>query len=745
MTAPRFLRPALAACLLSASLPLEGNAAAATTPSPLTLDAIFAPGGAGRSATQLAWSPDGQRLTYLWKDEHGEALWWLDLATGKSEPLFRLDDWKGRWDDKPTFALDAHQWLPRGDSLLLTSGGDLFRFSLGRHEVYRLTEKEKVEDPKLSPQGDRVAFVRDADLYLLDLATRRETALTSGGKKDVTLNGVVDWVYGEEIWTRAPTAYWWSPDGRSIAYLQFDETPVEAYPIVDYSPKYPAVTWQKYPKAGEPNPKVRIGVVDVATGKTSWLATGESGGKEGDYLARVAWTPDGKELRVQRLNRDQNRLDLLRCRPEDGHCTALHTEEHKTWIDLTNDFRPLPDGRFLWSSAKSGWRRLYLHAADGKEVRPLTPEGWTLTALDALTADGWAYVTGHSTASLGATDRQVLRVRIDGGTVEKVAAEPGTNGALVAEKSGASVLTWSDAEHPPVETVHRADGTLVATLPEAPPPFDLAALPHWELLTVDGPEGTKLPARLLKPAGLDPAHPDRKYPVIFYHYGAPSSQGVVNNAWGRGRDLWHKWMATRGYAVFEVENRASIFFGQEGADRNYRRMGHNDLEAQLAGVAYLKTLPWVDPSRLGLWGWSGGGANTLYCLFNAPGVWKAGVSGAPVTDWALYDTIWTERYLDRPADNPEGYRLSSPLSFAGNLKDALLLLHGTADDNVHPQNTIVLTDKLIQAKLPFEEALYPHQKHGFKEEVSGHLYHRIAEFFDRHLKDEVVVERVEVK
>jgi dipeptidyl-peptidase-4 len=315
---------------------------------------------------------------------------------------------------------------------------------------------------------------------------------------------------------------------------------------------------------------------------------------------------------------------------------------------------------------------------------------------------------------------------------------------MVAEKGGAYVLTWSDADHPPVETVHRADGGAVATLPGAPPLLDLAALPRWELFTIDGPDGVKLPARLLKPAGLDPHRTDRRYPVIFYHYGAPSGQGVVNNAWGRGRDLWHKWMATRGYAVFEVENRASVFFGQTGADRNYRRMGQSDLEAQLAGVEYLKKLAWVDPGRLGIWGWSGGGANTLYCLFNAPGVWKAGVSGAPVTDWMLYDTIWTERYLDRPEDNPEGYRLSSPITYAENLKDRLLLIHGTADDNVHPQNTIVLTDKLIQAKLPFEEALYPHQKHGFKDEVSAHLYLRITEFFDRNLS-EAVVNDVEVR
>jgi dipeptidyl-peptidase-4 len=768
MTTSRF---AFAVCLLTACLtaamPSEGNAAPTPPPAPanLTLDTMFAPDGNGHTATQAAWSPDGRHLTYLWKDDKGEALWWLDVgptsaagSAARPELLFRSDDFKGRWKDKESFAVDEYQWSPRGDSLLLASGGDLFLFSLGRREIYRLTEASTetagtpgtAENPKFSPQGDRVAYVRDADLHVVEIGTRKDTPLTTGGKKNVLLNGVVDWVYGEEIWTRKPTAYWWSPDGRNIAYLQFDENPVESYPIVDYSPKYPKVDWQKYPKAGEPNPKVRVGVVDTASGKTTWMATGVTGapGKTGSagegYLARIAWTVDGSELRVQRLNREQTRLDLLRCNAGDGHCTPLLAEEHGTWVNVTNDFRPLRDGRFLWSSEKSGWSRLYLHDAAGREVRALTPEGWALEAVDTVTEDGWVSVSGYSTGPLGAADRQVLRVHLADGAVEKVATKPGANAVQTAEKTGAYLLTWGSSEHPNVATVHRRDGSEVATLPSAPPHYDAAALPRWEYLMIDGPEGVKLPARLLKPAGFEPGE---RYPAIVYHYGGPNSQIVLNSWETRGRNAWHKWMALRGYAILMVDNRSSLFFGRTGGDRDHLRMGNGNLEAQLAGVEYLKKLGWVDTSRLGLWGWSGGGANTLYCLFNAPGVWKAGVSGAPVTDWALYDSIWTERYLGRPQDNPEGYRLSSPLSFAENLKDHLLLIHGTADDNVHPQNTIVLTDKLVKASIPFEEAIYPRQKHGFKEESNRHFYERMTEFFDRTLagRAEVKVERVEMR
>ncbi|MEA2691308.1 MAG: dipeptidyl-peptidase 4, partial [Acidobacteriota bacterium] len=483
MTASRLLRPALAACLLAA-MPMEGSAASGppAKPVPLSMDAIFSPGGNGHLASQLAWSPDGTHLTYVWKDEQtatGTALWSLDTATAKAEPLFHTNDFKGRWKDKETFALADYFWSPRGDALLVSTGDDLFLYSLGGRELSRLTETQEgrpaPEDPKLSPQGDRVAFVRDADLHVLDLASRHEIALTKGGKKDVTQNGIVDWVYGEEIWNRAPTAYWWSPDGKRIAYVQFDESPVEVYPIVDYSPKYPKILWQKYPKAGEPNPRVRIGVVDTAGGETTWMTTGDEEG----YLARVAWTPDSRELRIQRLNRDQTRLDLLRCMPTDGRCTPLLTEEHPTWVNVHNDFRPLPDGRFLWSSEKSGWRRLYLHDAEGREVRALTPEGWALDSLLALTEDGRAVVSGYSTGPLGATDRQVLRVRIDGDArgqvdtqVEKLATAAGTNVAVVSEKSGWFALTWGDGDHPNVTTLRRPDGSEAATLPGAPPLYD---------------------------------------------------------------------------------------------------------------------------------------------------------------------------------------------------------------------------------------------------------------------------------
>lgn len=711
------MRPISAAVLLACCLAAPP---AVSETRRLTDDAVFAPDANGVFPTDLQWSPDGRFLSYRWGRDKETALWRIDSEIGKSEILFRLADLK---DGAKEISLDGSQWLPKGDALLIESDGDLFLYTLSGRKLRRLTRTEaKEETPKLSPDGSLVAFVRGFNLYTLELATGKETALTTDGKEDVFLNGVNDWVYWEEIWDREATAFWWSPDSRRLAYFHFDEREVPTYPLLGTDAK---VRWQKYPKPGDPNPKVRVGVVDARGGETVWMKTGE----EDSYLARVAWTPSSDALAIQRLNRDQTKLDLLHC-DASGTCSNLAADTWKTWINLATDFRFLDDGRFLWGSERSGWRRLYLYDATGRLVRPVTPEGWSVASLDGVDGDS-AIVTAFRTEGLGPADRQVFRAGLSKDSWEPLAGDPGTNGAAVAPLGGAWVHTWNDADHLPVLEVRTASGSRFP-LPFTPPAgYDPATLPKWELFFIPGPGGVKLPARLLKPEGFDPT---RKYPVIMYHYGGPNSQVVLNRWDGRRRDLWHKEMAQRGFVVFSVDNQSSIFFGKAGEDRDHRRFGPSNLEAQLAGVEYLKSLGWVDPARIGLWGWSGGGYHTLYALLNAPDVWKAGISGAPISDFRLYDSIWTERYLETPADNPEGYRLSSVVETAKQLKDHLLIIHGFADDNVHPQNTVLFIDKLIAAGIPFEDAFYPGQMHGFRGPSVRHWFARMAEFFERELK-----------
>ncbi|MFQ5718572.1 MAG: DPP IV N-terminal domain-containing protein [Acidobacteriota bacterium] len=741
----RFLQVSLCLLLAQAVLPFPGRSQAAQRREILFTDIV--PEGKSQAPKAFHWSPDGTRLAYLRDDGQGQALWILDPVLGHTRRLLAAgdlipseptpgdtesEDAAGGVPASPQPAIEsmsAFHWSPSGKDVLIEASGDLFLVDLARAGVRRLTATESAEtDPKFSPPGTAVAFVRDHDLHFIDLASGAEAALTHGGIADESLNGETDWVYWEEIWGRRSTGFWWSPDGKQIAFYHFDDTPVRRYALVNAMPQYPEVTWQPYPKAGEANPVVQVGVLSVPDGKTIWMQTGDPG----SYLARVAWRPDGKALAIQRLNREQDRLELLLCGPRDGHCPSVLTESWPTWVNLGNDFAFLDDGRFIWGSDRLGWRALFLYGADGRRGRRLTPENWAVTSLDDVDEDaGEITVTAFSTDSWGATDRQVFRVPLSRtlGSVKPLSARPGWNTALVAPGTGLWLHTFSDADTPPRRVVRGGVLDRPVPLPAPEPPYEAADLPRWEFLTIDGPGGMRLPARILRPIG---AGTGQRLPVIMYHYGCPASQ-VVLNRWDGGRNLWHKKMAQSGYVIFSVDNPTSIFFGKDGEDKAYRRFGELNLQAQLAGVEYLTEQSFVDPARIGLWGWSGGGSNTLYCLLNRPGVWRAGVAGAPVTDWRLYDSIWTERYLDRPQDDPEGYDLSSAVSYAANLKDRLLIVHGTADDNVHPQNTLVMIRKFVEAGVLHEDAIYPREKHGFRQDSSRHFYRRMTDFFERHL------------
>ena len=687
----------------------------------LDFDTIFAPGGNGRVPTHLAWAADGKKLAFFFEDGDGKGLWLLDADGGAPRLLRRASDEK---------TLDGFHWAPDGTAILIESAGDFLLLDVASGSVSALlTSEAREEDPQFSPDGSRVAFVRDADMWLIEVASGRERRLTADGKEDSILNGKTDWVYWEELWNRDSTGFWWSPDGNRIAFYRFDESPVGVYPLVDESSPYPAVKLQKYPTAGTSNPLVRVGVLSLDDTKTTWLDTGS---EEDVYLPRVDWLPGGDRLAVQRLNREQNRLDILLCSPTDGACAAAHSEEAATWVNVSDDLRFFTDGRFLWSTERRGRRTLELRAHDGSLLRDLAVDGWTVDHLDAVVEEGLVAVwTGYQTSPLGARHRVVIRQSLADGGTELLTDSIGWRSATVSETSGRVALISSNADDPRRAEVLDAAGRRLLDLPTAPPVYDPNELPQWEFLTIPGPDGVDLPAALLKPADLDST---ATYPALMYHYGGPASQ-VVSDSWGsRGRNQWHKMMAQRGYVVLSVDNVGSNFFGKNGADRLHRRFGEHNLAAQLAGVRYLEGLGYVDGERIGLWGWSGGGANTLYSILNSPGTWKAAVAGAPVTDWHLYDTIWTERYLDHPADNPNGYEESSAVTYADRLADALLIVHGTADDNVHPQNTLVMSQQLIAASKSFEQAIHPGQKHGFRDPDSRHFYERMTAFFDRHLK-----------
>lgn len=694
----------------------------------LGYDTIFSTEGRALGPERLRWTESGDTLGFLHRDDDGRSFW--VLGPGDSEPKRLLRAGELHEKDKK-ISLAKYQWSPDGTSLLLLSDGDLFLYRIANAALERLTDSADAdENPKFSPDGRMVSFVRKSNLWLLDLESLQEKQLTQDGKDDQLLFGKTDWVYWEEIWGRSSAGTWWSPDSRRIALYRFDETGVGRFPLLDSIELDPKVTRQPYPRAGEKNPTVNVGILDLdqqESMQATWMKTDLS---EDSYLCRVNWSPDGSRLLIHRLNRAQTRLDLLSC-SHSGKCRVLIRERSESWIDLEDDFRFLEDGRIIWGSDRDGWRRLYLYSGDGELQRPLTPEGLSVTGLFGLSEDQSAIFYGaFRIEPLGAKDRQIYKLDIESGTNDTLSDTVGWHSALISS-NGARVHTSSTANSGRRVVVHTSTGSTVEIEVDSGS-FDRSALPQWQFLSIDGPNGSRLPARMLTPARIESGH---QVPAIMYHYGGPASQVVVNNTSSRPtRDLWHQRMAQRGYVVLQVDNEASRFFGKEGAQRLHLRFGEIELQAQLAGVEFLQSLDYVDGERIGLWGWSGGGSNTLYSILKSPNTWRAAVAGAPVTDWRLYDSIWTERYLGRPGENEVGFRESSAVTWATQLKDPLLLVHGTADDNVHPNNTLVLSQKLIEAGIPFEQALYPGQKHAFDKTHSRHFYERMEEFFDRHLR-----------
>jgi dipeptidyl-peptidase-4 len=712
--------------------------AAAPGPAPpggaLTLERIYEGDPIGGLLPRAeAFSPAGAFLAFLRSDRRDgpASLWLLDTGNGETRLLLGADAMpprREREEDEETEEdrlekIESFVWSPDGSSVALrSSGGDLFTVTREAGKLTRLTDTaERESDPKYSPDGRWLAFVREHDVVALRLEEGREVEITRGGGPDL-LHGETDWVTCEEL--RLCTGYWWSPDSRWIAFLEYDLGAVGRYPLTNWIPVKARVEWQRYPKAGTTNATVRLGRVPVGKPRrVRWLATGAG---PDDYLARVAWTRDGEALLVHRLNRGQDHLTVARVDLASRRASTLLEETDEHWVNLTDDFREIEDGRLLLSSEQDGWRHLYLHGADGRPVRRLTEGAWMVTDLAGLDEAG-----GHvyfSATRAGHLERQLYRVPLAGGPVERVSEAPGTHSVSFGRHGRFWVDRYSRVERPTTVTVRRAGGEPVATLnPEAADDLDGLDLPEHRFLEVPADDGTALQAQLFLPPGFDPLG---RYPVLVYVYGGPHAQ-VVRDRWdgGRGRYLWHALMAQHGYAVFSVDNRGSYGRGHAFETATDRNLGSLELADQLAGVRWLKGQPWVDPERVGIWGRSYGGYMALYALTHAPGVFNAAVSVAPVTDWTLYDTIYTERYMERPQDNADGYRESSPLRAADRLEGRLLMVHGSGDDNVHVQNSLKMVSALVDAGIPFDFEVYPRATHGIgKPKERGHLARRITEF-----------------
>jgi dipeptidyl-peptidase 4 len=733
-----FLTASVFAASLFAPLLAPSATAQASAGKEITVDRLFrAPSLGGRLTQGIEWAPDGKRFSYLDRQGYGKdavlQLWTMDAATGERNVLVNAATLKSVMQPEKAktsqatglgrVQADNYLWSPDGNSLLFIGSNSLVLLDLKTMTPKPiLTSEEEIEDPKFSPDSRWISFSRSANLFVVNISSGAVTTLTTGGSEEV-LKGKLDWVYPEELDTR--TAYWWSPDSAKIAYYEMDERPVTRYSIADMNSPSGGTEFTRYPQAGEANPIVRVGVVNVTGGQTKWMDTGAN---TDVYLARVNWLPDSRRIAIQRLNRGQNQLDLLFADVATGAAKIILTESDKYWINISDDLYFFSDNkRFLWSSERSGYRHFYLYDDSGKELAQLTSGEWAISDLGGFgpgaanhpavdEARGYVYFITNKD---DVRETQLYRVSVSDKSLTRITKEAGSHSARISPDTSAFVDTYSNATTPARQDLYRMDGTRVAVVNEGKVP-ELAEykLSPVEFVTVTADDDTKLNASIIKPVDFDPS---KKYPVLINVYGGPHVQ-LVRNGWGGLRYLLDEVYAAKGYIVFTLDNRGSWGRGHAFETPLYHHMGKIELQDQLAGVKFLKSLGYVDPARIGITGGSYGGYMTLEALFNASDTFKLGVSDAPVTDWKLYDTIYTERYMGRPQDNAEGYKDSSPVNQAENLKGKLMLVHGTGDDNVHFANSVELLNALIDTgRYPDELMVFPGRGHGISDAAARML------------------------
>jgi dipeptidyl-peptidase 4 len=740
---------------------LSSALAQTTAPKQLTIEQIFAEGGVtGRAPETIKWSPDGSKVSFVQRDdsgEHGE-LWYVDSATGEKKllvsemklsqlapPISKIHDEREK-ERVTRYHVAAYSWSPDSKHLLFDSQGQLWYYSLDTGTAVPLTSSpDPSEDPKFSPDGKRLVYVRKHNLYVHPVAGEEgERPLTRDEKekdkdrdrdsekdKDANiLNGEVDWVYAEELDVRSN--FFWSPEGRDIIFLQMDETRVPTYPITDWLPTHPRVEQEKYPKAGDSNPDVRLGVVSSTGGKVRWIKLTDD---DDSYVPRFGWIREDWAW-AEVLNRKQDVMDLYFIDAKSGRSHKVLTESASdAWVNVNDDFRILKSGnRFLWTSWRDGHTHIYLYsfsatdplAADAKLERQLESGDYEVIAINAVDETSSAV---FFTANKGDPRQEKLfSVKLDGSGMQPLSLGAGNYTASFSDDTKHFVETHSATLTPPRISVCAVggqcqkiwEGRSVADYnPIAPKPLEFKA-----------DDGTVLYGYLILPR--DP-NPSQKVPLIVYIYGGPAGQ-TVQDAWGGTNALFHQILANQGYAIFSVDNRGTPNRGKKFSTATRLQFGVVELKDQVTALDQLYAqFPQLDRTRTAIWGWSNGGSMTLYALTHSDR-FKAGISVAPVTNWRDYDSTYTERYMGLPKDNAGAYD-DSIVSAASSLHGSLLLVHGTSDDNVHFQNTIQMTDALIRAGKQFRLMVYPDKTHG----IGGagtrtQLFHMMEDFWNKELK-----------
>ena len=693
-----------------------------------TYDEAF--GGAGRFGTQ----PGLQSLPQItgWLDgEH-----WLETRAGKVWKVRAADGTATLHQDPATLAQIAPTGLTNNPVAARTAddtlriylvSGDIWSVDLTARSSRRLTQTVAAEEnPTLSPDGKQLAYTRGGNLFTYDLLAHLERQLTSDGS-DTIRNGYASWVYFEEILGRGSNyrAFWWSPDSTRLAFLRFDDAPVPVFPIYWADGQHGKLEQQRYPKAGDPNPLVQVGAVVASGGKVTWMQFPPAADH---YLAWISWSPDSAKVAIQWMNREQDTIRVLHGDPKAGTVSTLFEEKQASWVSWYEDLTTLTNGDMIVRSDVDGWDHLYLRGADGAMKRQLTTGAWRVRSiLHVDEAAGVVYVTAQP-GTIGQTwNTEVRRVRLDGSGTDPLTTVPGTYQVRMAPDGKHFLATRSSVSEPPVITLHRADGTVVREVASAR--GEAAATYAWgkaEVFTIPSGDGYDLPASWVLPPDFDRK---KSYPVVVSIYGGPDA-GTVRNSWASTQA--HYW-AQRGVIWMSLDHRGSGHHGKKGVALMHRNLGTWEMHDYGKAAEWLRTQPFVAKDRIAITGGSYGGYTTLMALTKAAPAFNFGLASAPVSDWRLYDTVYTERYMDRPIDNPDGYRNGAVLTYIDKYVGGLRLTHGTIDDNVHMQNSMQVVDWLTEHDKPFELMVYPDSRHGLQASQRKHSAREAHDFWVRTL------------
>ncbi len=693
------------------------------------LNGTFRPEG----IRQVNWMKNGRYYTALERTQSDIELRKYDITTGEYKVITSTSELDVEGRSKPII-IRGYEFSPDESKILVktdveriwrrSTRENYFVYNRETGEVRKLIRSEdKQQYATFSPTGDKVAYVQNNDLYIVDLSTRNITAVTTDGEKGKIINGATDWVYEEEF--GFDKAFYWSPDGSKIAFYRFNEERVNEFFYTQWGSLYPGQVRYKYPKAGEQNSIVKIAVYDLSSNETTWMDIGD---KKNIYIPRIEWTQSSNVLAISRMNRLQTKREILLANATTGESHIIKTQKAEAWIDVSNDMTFLGGGsRFIYASEESGYNHIYLYDMEGNLIRQVTKGNWEVTNyLGFNEENNRIYYISTEESPL---ERHLYSIKISGEGKKKLTDKPGWYSINMSPDFQYYIQTWSAPGEPPVYTLHSAEGDKIRVLEdnsELRKTLTNYKMPTKTFMKIPLPQAT-LNAYMLKPADFDST---KKYPVLVYVYGGPGSQTVTKRFASGQRAMWHRFLTTKDIIIFSVDNRGTGGRGRDFEKQVYKKLGQYEIEDQIDAIQYLaENFSFVDSTRTGIWGWSYGGYMAALGISKGHEVFETAISVSPVTSWRFYDTIYTERFMQTPQMNPEGYRKGSPLTYADLVEGEYLLVHGTGDDNVHFQNTIHWINALLRNGVQFELMIYPNRNHGiYGGNTRHHLWRLLTDF-----------------